>query len=123
MPYIWAIVILVLIGAVFILSILWLRPQSDPLVIISTVVGIVGLILGQVIVFMKTTETHDTVNSRDTEWKSDFAELMRAQGKLQGMIDEQSRVAEQKRILAMTESATPVEIVNVAPVPVTETKK
>jgi DMSO reductase anchor subunit len=104
LPYIAAGVILVLIGAIFILILLFLRPKLDELILISTVAGIGGTMFASISALIKSQETHLTVNSQLTSWKNEFFEMAHAKGVIAGTETEQARVAEALRLKVASES-------------------
>lgn len=134
-PYILAVVILVLIGALLVGAVLFMRPNLDPLLLIVSVFGILGTIFTGIAAFMKSDETHRTVNSQLSAWKEEFSAMKRAEGIIAGTETEQKRVAEQKRVeaagpttptntLSTTTEPVPVAIVDTEkPVPVIVEKK
>ena len=116
MPYVWAGLILVLMSGLFILALLLLRPTLDPLVVITTVLGLTGSIFSSVAAFLKSQETHLTVNSQLSAWKEEFAKMAHAEGAIEGTKKEQERIAEMVRVKALT---TPVIIPTSTPMPPT----
>lgn len=110
MPYIWAAVMMFLVGVILIGMILYLRPTYDPLVVIGGVGGLMTTFVGVIATFIKSQETHLTVNSQLTMWKKEFQELKHAEGLIQGTHDEQNRVAEQKRVAALTQQQAPTPV-------------
>jgi hypothetical protein len=119
MPYIIAIVMLVLIGTIFIGGVLYLRPALDPLILITAVFGFLVPTFAGVAAFMKSQETHLTVNSQLTAWKAEFKALSHAEGVIAGVTGEQERIAEQKRVLALTAVVSVPAGTTIEPVPVT----
>ena len=125
MPYVWAGLIFFLLGGLFILALLFLRPGLDPLILISSVAGIMGTMFTGVAAYLKSQETHLTVNNQLTTWKAEFFEMAHSKGLLEGTEQEQARVAEQLRVKNLTvprvtPTATPVIVENPNPVPVTD---
>ena len=118
LPYIWAAIIFMLLGGVFILGILFIRPNVDPLILITTVFGMAGTMFTGVAVFIKSQETHSSINGRLAEWKKDFYELARLQGVREGASEEQARVAEQLHVITI-----PATAAIVTSVPTQETEK
>ncbi len=129
MPYVASTLLLFLVGVILIGTILWLRPALDPLVIIASVMGFVVSISAAIAAFIKSQETHLSVNSQLTAWKKEFYRMAHAEGMLLGSTDEQLRVAEQKRLgiiataaaaaaaAAATAAITGTPLVPVVPVP------
>lgn len=119
MPYIWAAIIVMLIGVIFVGMVLYLRPQLDPLLVITPAMGLMATVIAAVAGFIKNQETHRTVNSELSGWKKDNTALRLAEGEIIGAQKEQERVAEQKRISALTAPvAAAIPAAPVAPVPV-----
>ncbi len=63
-PYIAAVVIMVLLGVVAVLVITALRPKEDNALLITTVLGFIAPTLAAIFAFMKSQETHSEVNGR-----------------------------------------------------------
>lgn len=127
MPYVWSMLILFLLGVILIGIILYLRPLMDPVLVtinvmgfvISVGAGISAVIKGQESL-NKSQETHLTVNSQLTAWKTEYAALKHAEGMLAGVAGEQDRIVEQKRAAALGgKEVLPVAAPNVPPVEVT----
>lgn len=108
LPYIVATTILVLIGVILIGVVLYLRPALDPLVVIGLVFTAVTTILTGVAAFIKSQETHASVNSQLTAWKKEYYELAHTKGEKAGTVEEQARVAEQKQTVPATASSDAV---------------
>lgn len=133
LPYLAALIILVLIGVMFILAILYLRPQADVLVVLSAVSASVVGLFGIAANFMKTLETHNTVNDSSTEAFAKVESEAHEKGMREGTEKEQKRVAQQLLIASATGATpvlsketdksepVPVKVVAAVPVPVTET--
>ena len=118
MPYVWAGLILVLMSGLFILALLLLRPVLDPLVVIATVLGITSTMFSGIAAFLKSQQTHVTVNSQLTAWKAEFFKMAHAEGIIAGVKTEQERIAEITRIKALTAPVIiPVSVPMPAPVP------
>jgi len=97
LSYVWAVLILFLIGVVLIGAVLFLRPNYDPLIIIGTVGGMITTILGSLLALMKAQETHLTVNSQLTEWKEESTRAAHSEGIIKGTKEEQERVIEEEK--------------------------
>lgn len=122
LSYIVAALIMFLIAVILIGVILYLRPAYDPLVVISGVGAFMTAFMGIIATFIKSQETHLTVNSQLTAWKAEFKELQQSEGRAQGTKTEQERIAEQLRVAALTaaERRVPAAIdnpISQAPVP------
>lgn len=129
MPYVWAAVIVFLVGIILIGVVLALRPQYDPLIIVSSVMGFTLPFCASIFAFMKSQETHLTVNSQLTAWKLEHSRMDHAEGVISGTATEQARIAEQKLATATAAAAVgstgkplPVEVVAPVPIPVTTVK-
>lgn len=103
--YIWAVVVLVLLGGLISLGVLFVRPGSDPLLVLGAVGALVTLIGTAVAGFLKAqeakdqaVETHLMVNSRLKAWMDEHAKNARNEALLEGAAREQARVAEQRRL-------------------------
>lgn len=92
MPYVWAMLILFLIGVILIGLVLYLRPAYDPLLIVSTVFAFIISIGTSIAAFIKSQETHLTVNSQLAAWKREYGAMAHAEGVIQGTKDEQDRM-------------------------------
>lgn len=93
--YVWAVVILVLIGALLVMGILYLRPESDPLDVMGDVLKGLAPTIAAVLAFLKSQETHLSVNGRLDAFLAEHAKVARAEGIAQGVAEEQARVAAQ----------------------------
>lgn len=109
MPYVWAALILFLIAALFIVAILYIRPELDPLILISAILGAFSVLFSSVAAYLKSQETHLSVNSQLTEWKKEFFNMAKSEGLIEGAKTEQARIAEQTR-LKMGVAAVPVAV-------------
>jgi hypothetical protein len=125
--YFTAAAILTLLGIIFIGMVLFLRPNIDPLIVITSVLAFTTTIGTGVAAFIKSQETHDSVNGKLAAWKKEFFALAHAQGVIDGTEKEQGRMAEKLRLQNINESApvsshaTPVVVENIAPIAVKET--
>ena len=95
-PYVWAGITMAALGGAFVLLILILRPNADPLVVIGGVVAPLAPTLAAIYALLKSQETHLSVNSRLTAFIEASAEAAAARGQLQGTADEQARQANLK---------------------------
>jgi len=123
MPYVVSVIILFLLGIILIGGVLYLRPATDPLVVIGVVFGFLISSGASIAAFIKSQETHLTVNSQLTAWKKEFYQMAHGEGVIQGTRDEQDRIVEQKRAASLkqeprTVAPVPVEIVSPDPLPV-----
>lgn len=99
-PYVWATVIIALVTVVMIVVILWLRPIYDPLVVLASAGGFFTMVSSAVASLLKsqeavnlTQDTHEAVNSRFDAVLSANTQKDTALGVLQGVAQEQNRVA------------------------------
>ena len=113
-PYVVTVAMLLLLGIVLVGLCLYLRPTLDPVVITGVVFAFLTPTFTGIAAFLKSQETHLTVNSQLTSWKSEFYAMSHAEGMLKGASEEQARVAEQKRVAALTPVIPTVPTVLVA---------
>ena len=100
-PYVWSVVVLVLIGAILVLGIIAIHPQSDPIDVMGQVAkGLAPTIVG-VFAFLKSQEvkavsesTHVAVNSRLDAWMEANTQISKAVGVVQGIAEEKARALE-----------------------------
>jgi hypothetical protein len=118
--YVVSALILFLLAALFIIAILYLRPALDPLLLITTVVGVFITIFTSVASFLKSQETHLTVNSQLSAWKAESTKTAHAEGYIQGGIVEQERMAEVNRLRTQPgmERRAPPPVAAAAPAPI-----
>jgi hypothetical protein len=83
-------VILVLIGAVLVLGIMKLHPQSDPVDVMGNVAKGLAPTIAGILALMKSQETHLSVNSRMDTWMAQNT----ASAHQAGVADERARVTE-----------------------------
>lgn len=95
--YVWAVIILMLLTTIMIMAIIWLRPASDPLIIIAGVMTAMTPTTAAVLALMKAQETHLSVNSRLDEFMNQHAKSAHSEGILQGVQQEQDRTKEKQR--------------------------
>jgi hypothetical protein len=107
MPYLWAGLIFTLIGALFVLALLYLRPNLDPLILITVVTGVGGSMFTGVAAYLKSSETHSSVNGSLSKWKEDHYEMAHTKGVLAGAKAEQERQEEAQKLKFISE-AVPV---------------
>lgn len=70
--------ILVVIGMAAALLLIWLRPSTDPLVVMGAVFGLMPVVIGQFLTYAKTSETHALVNSQLDQFKTLLVEKAQA---------------------------------------------
>lgn len=70
-PYIAASVIMALLGVVAFLGIVFLRPNDDNVMLITVILGFLTTITTGILAYMKSQETHVSVNSRMDEWRKE----------------------------------------------------
>ena len=104
-PYVWAVVIMTLIGGMLVIGILYLRPQSDPLDVLAQVMKGLAPTTAGVLAFMKSQETHLSVNSRLDAFMAEHGKASHAEGVIQGAADEQSRASAENAKIAAAKSA------------------
>jgi hypothetical protein len=90
-PYIWAVVILTMIGAVLTMAVLKLRPQYDPLLVIAAITTGLAPTTAAVLALMKSQETHLSVNSRLDVWMREHGQVKLAEGRTLGAAEEHAR--------------------------------
>lgn len=84
-PYIWAVVIMMLLGGLIVLGVLWMHPGTEPLGVLAEVGKWLTVLTTVVLTFMKSQETHMMVNSRLEAWMKDHAAVARADGEKAGI--------------------------------------
>lgn len=92
LPYLVASGLIVLLGCVLVLGIIMLRPTYDPLVVIGAVTGLLAPTLAAIQAYLKSQETHLSVNSRLDAWMKEHGEVKRMEGVAQEQGDERARV-------------------------------
>jgi hypothetical protein len=92
MGYLWPVFGMVGCGAFFILGILFLRPNADPLLIIGGVAAGVAPTLAAVLAFMKAQQTKIMVDGRLSAFMEQSSEAAHAKGQIQGAAEEQIRM-------------------------------
>lgn len=101
MQYIWAVVVMALLGLVLVFGILFLRPASDPMTVLGEVGKWLAPTTAAIMAYMKSQETHLMVNSKLQKWMDDNAMVARNEGERAGADKEQARTAlEQSRVAA-----------------------
>lgn len=98
MPYIWTGLTLFLFAGVFVTTLLYLRPEIDSLLLITTAFGMAGTMFTGIAAYLKSEETHTAVNSQLSAWKQEFFTMAHAEGVIAGAENEQARVAEQLKV-------------------------
>ena len=93
LPYIWAGIVMAALGGAFVLLILVIRPNADPLMVIAGVVAPLIPTLAAICALMKAQETHLSVNSRLTAFMQAATDAANVRGQLQGVASEQARQA------------------------------
>lgn len=83
--YIWAVVVIVLAGLAFLLGVMYLRPQTDPLVLIGGILGALAPTTAAVLSFMKAQQTHLSVNGRLDAFITARGRAAHAEGVLEGI--------------------------------------
>lgn len=78
--YLWAIIIMILVGFVVVLSVMVSRQTQDNTWLITLIIGFLTTTTGSVLTYMKAQETHLSVNSRLDAWMKAAKELSREQG-------------------------------------------
>jgi crotonobetainyl-CoA:carnitine CoA-transferase CaiB-like acyl-CoA transferase len=83
--YVWAAVILTLIGAVLCMVVIKVRPAVDPLVVIGGVMAGLTPTIAAILALMKAQETHLSVNSRLDSFMKEHAINARNEGVTEGL--------------------------------------
>ena len=104
-PYIVATVIIVVAFMALIFGILYIRPQVDVPTLLGAVGALATLVFGQAVLFIKQRETAIKVDGRLQELLDARSGKDRAEGAREGADVEQQRVAELKRVAALTGAA------------------
>jgi hypothetical protein len=86
-PFVAAVCVMITLGVILSVLIIMLRPQSDPLVVCVTVFGIISPTTLSLLAFMKSQQTHLSVNSRLDDFIFNSASAAHAEGKAQGMTE------------------------------------
>lgn len=89
-PYLVAVVIMMLMGLGAVMGILLIRPGQDNTQLIATVVGMLVPTIAAILAFMKAQETHLSVNSRLDAFMTEHAATADAKGFARGV--EESKV-------------------------------
>lgn len=87
-PYLLAIVAVILIATILDIFIIWLRPEYDALVVTVAIFGIASPTTVSILAFMKSQETHLSVNSRLEEWIKNAESAARGEGMEAGRLAE-----------------------------------
>jgi hypothetical protein len=90
-PYILAVVILTALAAILVITILWLRPKTDALDAVAQVAKGLAPTIAGVMAYLKSQETHLSVNSRLDAFIRENAKVAHREGQLQGIADERAR--------------------------------
>jgi hypothetical protein len=83
-PYIKAIVVMMCLGVIGIVAITFARPEADNTVIIGALVGLLTPTTFSLLAFMKSQETHASVNSRLDAFMKNAEAVARAEGVNEG---------------------------------------
>jgi hypothetical protein len=92
MPYVWAVLGMVALGAFFVLGILYIRPQSDPVLIIGGVAAGIAPTVAAVMSLFKSQETKIMVDGRLSSFIDNASDAAHAKGQIQGAAEEQVRM-------------------------------
>jgi hypothetical protein len=92
MPYVWATLGLVALGSAFVLGILYIRPQSDPVLIIGGVAAGIAPTVAAVMSLFKSQETKVMVDGRLSAFIDTASDAAHAKGQIQGAAEEQIRM-------------------------------
>lgn len=111
MSYIVATVIMSFLTIVAIITVLYLRPGEDNTILIGVIIGFNTTTTGSLLAFMKSQETHLSVNSRLDAFIEQSGKVQRAEGKVEGRKDAEEREDELK-VAEVT--ATKLEVRNAA---------
>ena len=99
LPYVWAALCFAALGAGLVVVILYLRPNSDPMDVIERVASPLIPTLAAAMAWLKSQETHLSINSRLTEFMRTATDAADAKGQLKGVADEQMRQAKQSSLV------------------------
>lgn len=92
-PYIWSVVVLTLLSCALVMGVLLVRPQVDAMDVITKVLTGLAPTIAAVLAYLKSQDTHLSVNSRLDAFMTEHAKVARAEGILQGTSNEQARTA------------------------------
>jgi len=84
-PFIFAVCVMIALGAALSIGIILLRPQADPLAVCASVFGLLSSTTLSLLAFMKSQQTHLSVNSRLDDFISTSSLAAHAEGQAQGM--------------------------------------
>lgn len=112
--YVWAVVILALIGALLVMGVLYARPTSDPVDVIGNVLKGLAPTIAGVLAFLKSQETHLIVNSRLDAFMAAHAKNAHAEGMAEGAAKERARSEMQPLPAPPPERAPPSQAIPVA---------
>lgn len=84
LPYIVAVVLMMLMGVAGVAAIVILRPQQDNAAIIASIIGLLAPTTLSLLAFMKAQETHLSVNSRLDAFMRNAEFAARVQGVMDG---------------------------------------
>lgn len=84
LSYIRAVIIMVLLGCFMALVIVLVRPDKDNVEIIASIFGLLTPTTLSLLAFMKSQETHLSVNSRLDDFISEASTSAKAQGIIEG---------------------------------------
>lgn len=107
--YVWAVVVLTLIGALLVMGVLYARPASDPMDVIGNVLKGLAPTIAGVLAFFKSQETHLCVNSRLDMFLAEHAKVAHAEGVIQGVAQEQARLLAASAAVAPVVPLLPLE--------------
>ena len=92
MPYMWASLGMAALAAAFILGILYIRPQADPVLIIGGVAAGMAPTVAAVLALFKSQETKVMVDGRLSAFIDTASDAAHAKGQIQGAAEEQVRM-------------------------------
>lgn len=109
LPYIWAVVAMMFLGVGAIAAVSIFRPVEDNTVVITTIVGFIAPTTLSLLAFMKSQETHLSVNSRLDAFMASARAAAHAQGITQGRLE--GRAMADARTDALKRHAEDAEVI------------
>lgn len=100
LQYVVAIVVMFIIGSVFCVLLLKLRPLMDPVVVISVVFSLITPTTLSLMGFLKAQETHASVNGRLDNFMINARAAAHAVGVVEGQLQQQKIELENKKAAA-----------------------
>jgi hypothetical protein len=107
LPYVIAVVVMMLTGVASVTAVTILRPDNDNTAVIATLVGFLAPTTLSLLAFMKSQETHLSVNSRLDAFMANAKLAAHAQGRAEGRTEGQQWADARTDTLARTSQAPP----------------